>query len=356
MRTSVVTSGGQRKEKINQHGDKVSPKRDFSEGELDESSNCGQSGLNELLSENATLKSKNKILKGKLVQLGLDYDALLTRVSELVGNSRHESSPTSPVPISEKVVVVQSSTSKAVAPVDSQEKMPPPVESKFTEVGTSAPLFAAASYQKQQQPPATKGDIPLRVKRPEKSSNKSTSSSHLNFQQQPSTRSLSSSRRVDESSFDLTASQKDVEMQLDLDAGLNKRGREGSSSVEEKLDYQRRFQRTVALSFAQNQKPYTSEFGRGRVQVCGKRKEQKCVDVVRKKQERAVLPGYACPECEKFYEAMFHQGIFTKENLPDMMKQCSKHKAKYTPPDTPEGFWDLSVNTPTEWKVQGPKK
>ena len=271
----------------------------------------------------------------------------------------HENTPVSPVPIPEKVVVVQSTTSKVAAPVDSNEKMPHPVEFKFTEVGTSAPLFAAASYQKQQQQAtAAKGDIPLRVKRPEKScykSNKNTSALS-NFQQQPLPQPLSP-RRADESSFDGTASQKDVEMQLvDFAASLKKRGREGSFSAEDKAEYQRRFQRTVALSFAQNQKPYTSEFGRGRVQVGGKRKEQKCVDVVRKKEERAVLPGYACPECEKFYEAMVQQGIFTKENLPDMMKQCSKHKAKYTPPDTPEGFWDLSVNTPTEWKVQGPMK
>ena len=142
------------------------------------------------------------------------------------------------------------------------------------------------------------------------------------------------------------------------DAG-RKRGRpsDGPSVEDEKREFQRRFDRTVAQNLAK--KPYVSEFGKGRFvpeKDKGKDKPQKRVEVVRKKDERAALPGHACPECAKFYEAMVQQGIFTKENLPDMMKACSKHKAKYTPPDTPDGFWELSVNTPTQWKEEDERK
>lgn len=76
----------------------------------------------------------------------------------------------------------------------------------------------------------------------------------------------------------------------------------------------------------------------------------KCIDVVRKRAERDALPGYTCFECEAFYEAMMQQGIMTEEGRKEHLRQCSRHKAKFTPPTTPEGFWDLTIHTPEEWK------
>jgi polyferredoxin len=37
-------------------------------------------------------------------------------------------------------------------------------------------------------------------------------------------------------------------------------------------------------------------------------KQQKYIEVIRKKAERAALKGFTCAECMKFYEAMEQQG------------------------------------------------
>ena len=76
----------------------------------------------------------------------------------------------------------------------------------------------------------------------------------------------------------------------------------------------------------------------------------KCIDVVREKAERDALPGHTCFECEAFYQAMIQQGIMTEDSKKEHLKQCSRHKAKHTPPTTPDGFWDLTIHTPEEWK------
>lgn len=76
----------------------------------------------------------------------------------------------------------------------------------------------------------------------------------------------------------------------------------------------------------------------------------KCIEVVRNRADRAALPGFACSECEQFYKVMMDQGIVTEENKADFMQSCSRHKARWTPPSTPDGFWDMSLNTPQEWR------
>ena len=77
---------------------------------------------------------------------------------------------------------------------------------------------------------------------------------------------------------------------------------------------------------------------------------EKYVEVVRKKDERAALPGRSCYECERFYEALEDQGILTPNGRQEMINTCSRHRSRYTPPTTPEGFWGVSLNTPAEWK------
>jgi hypothetical protein len=76
----------------------------------------------------------------------------------------------------------------------------------------------------------------------------------------------------------------------------------------------------------------------------------KYVDVVRNKAAREALPGHTCRECAAFYEAMVEQGIVTEDNRSMFLQSCSRHKAQWAIPDTPESFWDISVNTPAAWK------
>jgi len=62
---------------------------------------------------------------------------------------------------------------------------------------------------------------------------------------------------------------------------------------------------------------------------------------------RRALPAYDCADCRAFYERFYTP---TKAN--EMVQECSRHRQAFTPPDTPDGYWDLTVRTPEEWKVQ----
>lgn len=60
--------------------------------------------------------------------------------------------------------------------------------------------------------------------------------------------------------------------------------------------------------------------------------------VVRKKDEREKLNGYACEECRRYYQS----DNLTEERLREVLKQCSRHRHESSPPpSTPEGFWNL---------------
>lgn len=76
----------------------------------------------------------------------------------------------------------------------------------------------------------------------------------------------------------------------------------------------------------------------------------KYVETIRKKDEREGLRGFQCAECAAFYNAQMKQGIFDQSKMNEFLKNCSRHKGKWTPPDTPEGFWDLTIRTPEDWK------
>lgn len=81
---------------------------------------------------------------------------------------------------------------------------------------------------------------------------------------------------------------------------------------------------------------------------------KKCIETVRGKENRAALPGHTCMECLKFYETMQQQGVYSNFSDSQMrrkvLQSCSRHKAKWSQPSTPEGFWDLSLGTPEDWK------
>ena len=61
---------------------------------------------------------------------------------------------------------------------------------------------------------------------------------------------------------------------------------------------------------------------------------------VRKKQDRAKLPGHSCKQCEAFLAAAC-KGL-SKEDQDFLRDKCSRHRAHFKPPKTPPGFWDLS--------------
>ena len=76
------------------------------------------------------------------------------------------------------------------------------------------------------------------------------------------------------------------------------------------------------------------------------------VDVIRGKDERSMLPGHSCVECEKYIAVIRDQGLVKSDDeIRAMLQKCSRHKsAAGPPPNTPDGFWDLSVYTPDDWK------
>jgi hypothetical protein len=61
-------------------------------------------------------------------------------------------------------------------------------------------------------------------------------------------------------------------------------------------------------------------------------------EVVRGKAERETLKGYECPECGDFLDAALEGMEVDRHEF-----MCaSRHRARHTPPSTPEGFWELS--------------
>jgi hypothetical protein len=62
---------------------------------------------------------------------------------------------------------------------------------------------------------------------------------------------------------------------------------------------------------------------------------------------REELPGYICDDCSAYYSR-----FFTPTKADEMVQRCSRHRQVTTPPVTPEGFWDLTMRTPEDWKEQ----
>ncbi|CAM9730647.1 unnamed protein product [Lampetra planeri] len=68
---------------------------------------------------------------------------------------------------------------------------------------------------------------------------------------------------------------------------------------------------------------------------CGQEPGFAYVDVVRNKDERRKLQGFSCKQCENFYS-----------HLPEaervlQMTECSRHRGRFQPPNTPENFWEV---------------
>jgi len=89
-------------------------------------------------------------------------------------------------------------------------------------------------------------------------------------------------------------------------------------------------------------------------------REVKYQEVVRGKEARKELIGYACQECERFYavagqldrRACEHGSNALNNNTnngaPPINLENSRHRAKYVPPKDPAGYWDLGGFTQTQ--------
>ncbi|PON52833.1 Protein gamma response [Parasponia andersonii] len=77
----------------------------------------------------------------------------------------------------------------------------------------------------------------------------------------------------------------------------------------------------------------------------------KFVEPVRKKAERENLKGVECKQCKKFYDAVLcadegKNSDNTKHNLRcEHHDGVSRHRYRYVPPMTPEGFWNIGFES-----------
>lgn len=71
----------------------------------------------------------------------------------------------------------------------------------------------------------------------------------------------------------------------------------------------------------------------------------KYIEPVRKKAERENLKGVECKQCKKFYDAVL-PGDESKQNFRcEHLDGVSRHRYRYVPPMTPEGFWNIGFES-----------
>ncbi|XP_078396336.1 DNA endonuclease RBBP8 [Cetorhinus maximus] len=59
------------------------------------------------------------------------------------------------------------------------------------------------------------------------------------------------------------------------------------------------------------------------------------VEVVRNKEERRKMHGHTCKECEVYYADLPEEERLKK------LANCSRHRFRYLPPNTPDNFWEV---------------
>ncbi|XP_073001844.1 protein gamma response 1 [Typha latifolia] len=79
-------------------------------------------------------------------------------------------------------------------------------------------------------------------------------------------------------------------------------------------------------------------------------KSFKYIQPVRKKAERENLKGIECKQCKKFYDAVLPDGggegdTNSKSLRCEHHDGVSRHRYKYAPPMTPEGFWNIGFDS-----------
>lgn len=76
----------------------------------------------------------------------------------------------------------------------------------------------------------------------------------------------------------------------------------------------------------------------------------KYVEPVRKRSDRESLKGIECKQCKKFYDAVL-PGADKNSNTDRQNIRCehhegvSRHRYRYAPPSTPEGFWNIGFES-----------
>lgn len=68
------------------------------------------------------------------------------------------------------------------------------------------------------------------------------------------------------------------------------------------------------------------------------------------KRSVASTERFDCPECKRFYDMLLKQGLIDPGQKDSYLRECSKHKSKALPSNTPPGFWDLSLVSPEDWR------
>lgn len=78
----------------------------------------------------------------------------------------------------------------------------------------------------------------------------------------------------------------------------------------------------------------------------------KYMEPVRKKAERENLKGVECKQCQNFYDAVLPDGSRGKgSGMNTTSMHCehhdgvSRHRYRYAPPMTPEGFWNIGFDS-----------
>ena len=64
-------------------------------------------------------------------------------------------------------------------------------------------------------------------------------------------------------------------------------------------------------------------------------------EVVRGKEARAALPAHECEACRKFNDAVYAQTGADMPGREQMVKECSRHRARFAPELTPADFWEM---------------
>ncbi|XP_075494130.1 protein gamma response 1 [Primulina tabacum] len=76
----------------------------------------------------------------------------------------------------------------------------------------------------------------------------------------------------------------------------------------------------------------------------------KYVEPARKKSDRENLKGMECKQCKKFYDAVLPNGEEIADGSRKNMRcehhnEVSRHRYRYAPPLTPEGFWNIGFES-----------
>lgn len=73
----------------------------------------------------------------------------------------------------------------------------------------------------------------------------------------------------------------------------------------------------------------------------------KYVEPVRKKSEREKLKGVECKQCERFYDAVLPDRTDNNEKKfrCEHLDGVSRHRYRYVPPLTPEGYWNIGFES-----------